>query len=182
MYEKRTIMEIQDWGDKWQVVYVREFVPETPGEEAWAEQAGHCFPKDVFEWRAAEYDIDPADMDTLLDVVLSEPFIDPGDVKPGERLHDAPTIEEARRAHLARCSKAKLKARITTRTAALRNAGGLLDQLKAQSPMDTEVMQIKRQTVQEMRLAHRDAAAVEPRSRARQLVEELERQKRRSNG
>ena len=104
MYEKRTIMEIQDWGDKWQVVYVREFVPETPGEETWAEQAGHCFPKDVFEWRAAEYDIDPADMDTLLDVVLSEPFIDPGDVKPGERLHDAPTIEEARRAHLARCS------------------------------------------------------------------------------
>lgn len=182
MYERITIMGVEDWGDKWQVRYAREFVPETPEEQPWATQGGHCFPKDVFEWRAAEYGIDPTDMDTLVDIVLVEPFISPGDMKAGEMLHDAPTIAEARQAHLARCSRAKLRARITTRTAALRNAGGLLDQLRTQSPMDTEVMQVKEQYVREMRQAHRDAAAVEPRSRARQLVEELERQKRRSNG
>lgn len=40
----------------------------------------HSFPLDILEWRAAEYGIDPRDFDTLIDVVLHEPFIpDPGD-------------------------------------------------------------------------------------------------------
>lgn len=39
----------------------------------------HVFPKDTLEWRAAEYNIDPADVDTLLDIVLHEPFVDPQD-------------------------------------------------------------------------------------------------------
>lgn len=34
----------------------------------------HVFPPDTLEWRAAEYGIDPTDLDTLLDIVLNEPF------------------------------------------------------------------------------------------------------------
>lgn len=39
----------------------------------------HSFPLETLEWRAAEYDIDPADVDTLIDVIVHEPFVpDPG--------------------------------------------------------------------------------------------------------
>ncbi|MDF5756670.1 hypothetical protein [Spongiactinospora sp. TRM90649] len=40
----------------------------------------HMFPHSTFEWRAAEYGIDPDDLETLLDVILHEPYIpDPSD-------------------------------------------------------------------------------------------------------
>ncbi|MEV4078944.1 hypothetical protein AB0J43_01455 [Nonomuraea fuscirosea] len=35
----------------------------------------HVFPHSVLEWRAAEYAIDPDDIDTLLEVVLYEPYM-----------------------------------------------------------------------------------------------------------
>ncbi|MFD8529402.1 hypothetical protein ACFV0L_18480 [Streptosporangium canum] len=35
----------------------------------------HIIPHSTFEWRCAEYSIDPDDMTTLLDVVLHEPWI-----------------------------------------------------------------------------------------------------------
>ncbi len=35
----------------------------------------HIFPHTTFEWRAAEYGVDPDDVDTLIDIVLHEPFI-----------------------------------------------------------------------------------------------------------
>jgi hypothetical protein len=40
----------------------------------------HIFPHNTLEWRCAEYGIDHEDLDTLLTVILHEPFIpDPGD-------------------------------------------------------------------------------------------------------
>ncbi|HEY9659112.1 MAG TPA: hypothetical protein V6C65_11715, partial [Allocoleopsis sp.] len=37
----------------------------------------HIFARDTIEWRAAEYDIDPeTDFDTLINIVLFEPFVD----------------------------------------------------------------------------------------------------------
>lgn len=35
----------------------------------------HMFPHSTMEWRCAEYGIDPEDVETLLDVILHEPFI-----------------------------------------------------------------------------------------------------------
>lgn len=61
----------------------------------------HTFPEDTMEWRAAEYGIDPADLDTLLDIVLHEPHL-PDDDQPELSLHNAPTIDAARDRHLAR--------------------------------------------------------------------------------
>lgn len=147
MYKKRTILEVQDWGDKWQVVYIVEHVPETPEDgEVWAEQSGHCFPKDIFEWRAAEYGIDPTDMDTLIDIVLSEPFLQDDDYVIGEGLHDAPSVEIAREAHKSRCAKGKLRGRITTR-GKIAMKDGILHKLRTESLMDREVLEVKREHV-----------------------------------
>lgn len=91
----------------------------------------HIFPKMTLDARAAEYGISPEDVDTLLDVILAEPYIlHPGDArnhaadpaaKAGHRvkaantvgavkkgqdvpawLFNADNIEQARQAHLAR--------------------------------------------------------------------------------
>lgn len=39
----------------------------------------HIMREDTLEWRAAEYDIDPEDRDTLIDMVIYEPYLDPND-------------------------------------------------------------------------------------------------------
>ena len=70
----------------------------------------HAFPVDTLEWRAAEYGIDPADLDTLLDIVLHEPFLGEPD-QPDMLLYDAPTVEEARAYHLARIDAVKAKSK-----------------------------------------------------------------------
>ncbi|MER7814553.1 hypothetical protein [Streptomyces sp. NPDC096153] len=98
----------------------------------------HIFPTTTLEWRSAEYGIDPEDTETLLDVILHEPFLpdlddpaaaaeDPA-VKAGMtaagpaarglagrgavvpvRLHNAATIDDARTAHLMRIQAVKDK-------------------------------------------------------------------------
>ncbi|WP_435279346.1 hypothetical protein [Streptomyces sp. 1222.5] len=68
----------------------------------------HVFPKSTLEWRAAEYGIDPADVDALLDVILHERFVD--DEQPGvaaRSLAQAASTGDARRAHLARIAALK---------------------------------------------------------------------------
>lgn len=75
----------------------------------------HLFPESTLAWRAAEYGLDPTDTAALLDIVLHEPFIpvpDPEPVRlvgqePAKKaapvhLYNAPTIADARTAHLAR--------------------------------------------------------------------------------
>lgn len=96
----------------------------------------HVFPKFTLAQRVAEYDLDPGDVDAILDVVLHEPFIpdptkepnhadDPaakkgmttaakrarGKVKKGDQvpvwLFNAETIADARAAHLERVRHCK---------------------------------------------------------------------------
>lgn len=86
----------------------------------------HIFPPETLEWRAAEYGIDPSDVDTLLDVVLAEPY----DTEPAP-LWQAPDRETARAALLDRVSARKASAPAArnalpdraSRVAALRTAG-----------------------------------------------------------
>lgn len=181
MYKRRTILEVQDWGDKWQVVYIIEHVPEPEDadQEIWAEQGGHCFPKDIFEWRAAEYDIDPSDMDTLVDIVLSEPFLENADFVPGQCLFDALTLEEARESHKARCAKGKLRGRITTR-GKIAQKGGLLYKMRTESPMHEEVLAVKREhTKRQSKGAKAEKSAEKPgEERARELRRKLLRETR----
>lgn len=70
----------------------------------------HVMPTTILEWRAAEYGIDPADVDALVDVILHEPhipMIDDGTRGPryaddGPDLWTAENTTTAREAHLAR--------------------------------------------------------------------------------
>lgn len=67
----------------------------------------HIFPKMTLDARAAEYGIDPADVDVILDVILHEPFIaHPGDprnyaddpaAKAGHRVKTANAIGVAKK-------------------------------------------------------------------------------------
>ncbi|MFJ8995610.1 hypothetical protein ACIRQH_35045 [Streptomyces sp. NPDC102279] len=95
----------------------------------------HIFPKVTLEFRAAEYGIDPTDVDTLLDIVLHEPYAPhPDDPLKGEdpaatagllspalvsrgtarkgdliptTLYTAPDVATAREAHLLRVEHGK---------------------------------------------------------------------------
>ncbi|WP_030168913.1 hypothetical protein [Streptomyces sp. NRRL S-813] len=114
----------------------------TPHTECWAilmarpdgSKHAYVFPKYTLEQRAAEYGLDPGDVEGLLDIVLHEQFVHApggpgtqdaaarqgmlspalmnsgtarkGDMVPTD-LFNAPTIEQARDAHLARVEHAK---------------------------------------------------------------------------
>jgi hypothetical protein len=82
----------------------------------------YFFPHHSLEARAGEYGLDPtADRDTLLDILLHEPFMDPlpeaqlrrdaegAESKKGDLIHlfNAPTIEDAKKALLDRVAKTK---------------------------------------------------------------------------
>lgn len=117
----------------------------------------HMFPVDTTEWRAAEYGIDPADTATLLDIVLAEPHLSEEDWAAGHQLHDAPDIDTARRDHLARCARAKLRHRLSTRT-----KDHPCSRVAAESPLHPEAIALKQQLVEQARDAHasvREAAA-----------------------
>jgi hypothetical protein len=106
----------------------------------------YVFPHDTMEWRAAEYGLDPADTATLLDIVMAEPHLTAEDWATGHQLHDAPDIDTARVDHLARCARAKLRHRLSTRA-----KGSPAERIRAESPMGPETIAVKRQIVAQAR-------------------------------
>jgi hypothetical protein len=72
----------------------------------------HCFPEDIFVFRVAEYGFDPSDIDTMLDVILTEPH---AVVEPGTHLYELQNRDEAKKVHMARCAQKKLSMRLSTR-------------------------------------------------------------------
>ena len=145
--------------ETYEVTYLTEYYP-NPDTPCWLIEARrpdgdtyrHIFPKATLAYRAAEYGVNPADTDTLIDIILHEPFApspddqltageDPaiaaglmspaivsrgtvraGDLRP-TTLYSAATTDEAREAHLLRIQYAK------THTAKLVPAKGKPDPL-----------------------------------------------------
>lgn len=104
----------------------------------------HVFPKVTLEWRAAEYGIDPADTDTLLDVVLHEQLLDDETAAsvPAD-LFEAPSTARARAAHLARISGCKEnRERIV-----LDGKSNPLDVIRARPGISTDRVRVKRELV-----------------------------------
>lgn len=149
-------------GEKWTAL--REFTYDS----GLIEQGGHVFPFDTLEWRAAEYDIDPADIETLLDIVLAEPYLTVEDWATGYRLHDAPDVATARRDHIARCARAKLRHRISTRPAVPDPARAAnpqehpLDPIRRSPGIDIEVVAVKKEHVRRFRQAVAEERARPP--------------------
>lgn len=115
-------------------------------------QGVHIIPAEAFADRAAVYDLDPADVDTLLDILLHEPYMPPQETpgrppaetvlvatadgleEPAQLLRgsaheepvtvfNAPTVAHAREAHLTRVEQAKQRVRIVPPRPAKQAAG-----------------------------------------------------------
>lgn len=114
-------------------------------DDGTTENGVFIMPEDTLEWRAAEYGIDPGDVDTLMDVVLAEPFLasHPREIPV---LFTAATVDEARVAHLQRCAQVKLEHRMSTRV-----AGHPLGELKTKMIMDPEALRLKRKIIRQRR-------------------------------
>lgn len=147
--------QVEDKGEYWLVHTTKTYT------DGVSRPSCHAFPKDTLEWRAAEYGLDPADVETLLDIVLVETYLLPEEWAVGVRLADALTVAEARDAHLSRIAKAKLRLRISTRTKAdpevrsflavklgvNENKANELDFIRTLSDMDTSIVAIKSRMV-----------------------------------
>lgn len=72
-------------------------------------------PYDQMEWRAAEYNINPSDLNTLIDIMICEQFIKSEWYHTDKSIWNSPTIENAREALISEIAQIKLKYRISTR-------------------------------------------------------------------
>lgn len=126
-------------------------------------------PQDALEWRAAEYQIDPAETDLLMDVVLYETELPRVEETPV--LYTVETVDEARDIHVGRIKE--LKARIrpqanqwktnAQRLARLRSAGAPMEEwepfltddalqnIRDQHLMELDVVEEKRLMVEQRR-------------------------------
>lgn len=161
MAPRYEIKEVQDRGHYWQVIY------DLTLDDGTVTGHGHSLPKDTLEWRAAEYNFDPVtDFETILDIVLAEPYVVDEDRGEGEQLHDAPDIDTARVKHVNRCAKAKLKHRISTRAAAgvkkAGSAGHPLDLIRETCVMDKTVIAVKKEHVRQARAEHAERLREKP--------------------
>jgi hypothetical protein len=73
----------------------------------------HAFPEQRILAIIAEYELDESDMDSVMDMVLAEPFLDTADGEP--TLFSGESMEVIRDAHIRRCARAKLRTRMSTR-------------------------------------------------------------------
>jgi hypothetical protein len=72
-------------------------------------------PLDTMEWRAAEYNLDPSDINTLIDILVCEQYVQQDFFQSGNSLFNAPDIETARAAYLSEIARIKLLYRVSTR-------------------------------------------------------------------
>lgn len=141
------------------------------------EVVSHVFPEDTLEWRAAEYGIDPADTDTLLEMVLYEAHLTDEDPASTHPLYISATREEARAAQLARIQAVKgagkvrgVRGRSQHRGADPAKVKILLESgvddpvavIKRESPIHAEVIALKRERVERARERLASARASRP--------------------
>lgn len=149
---------VTDRGSHWHVVRYKNMSDGT------VQEGCHIIYKEAMEWRAAEFGIPASDLNTLLDIVLMEPYLTDAEIAQGPSLLNATTIAEAREAHLARIVSAKLRLRVSTQSKAERNilaivpgANGkqevitFLDAVRAGSLMDDDAVSEKKKLVRKMR-------------------------------
>lgn len=134
-------------------------------EDGTVVRTAHFMPKDVMEWRVAEYDLDPDD-DQLLDLVLWEQYVT---VPPGKGLHEAGTVAEAREALLEALAErtgpsnaAKARARGLARGTAADPEVAVRKRMREMSLMDPEVVEQKRRIVTLQRDRSKEAARPSP--------------------
>lgn len=148
--------EARIWGTV--VDGVIQYFPLSPGQHV---EHVVQMPHDQVLYRAAEYGIDPNDIDTLLDVVVCERFITREWWAGDDHLFAAGSIDEARRLYLIEIARIKLKYRISTRSADKSEAGHPLNILRNAHVWKPADLALK--TMGTLLLRHRNGAqALEP--------------------
>lgn len=124
------------------------------------ELIAYQFPVDTMEWRAAEYGLHPVDdKDTILDIVMAEAWMSEEDYLEDEpRLYDCPDTETARKHHVSRCSRAKLKQRLATR----KKVDNPMLRVRDESPIHPEILEMKRMFVDDTRRKMQGRKAIDP--------------------
>lgn len=107
----------------------------------------HKLPEETFEWRVAEYGFDPADQDTLLDVVLYEPWLDESLRDPGKTHVTARTPAVARDDLLEHIRRRKGPGRLKGRRGLAPNLNDLPHPVAVDSEADDPIEVIKREMV-----------------------------------
>jgi hypothetical protein len=103
----------------------------------------HVFPKAAFEWRAAEYGIDPQDTATLLDVILHEQLMDDDEAALLKKdVSAARSTAGARQAYSDRLDMLKQRTRIV-----LDGKNNPLDTIRAKPGISADGVRVKRETV-----------------------------------
>lgn len=128
------IVDVGEDGDSFVVRRSHNGDPEIP----------HVFPKDTLEWRAAEYGLDPEDVDALIRIVLYEPLLPDHNIRNPKHLYNALSIAEARTAHLAGIDAAH-------KAHPIEDPGNKLDFVRRNHWMHPEAIQLKRESVAEAR-------------------------------
>lgn len=131
-------------------------------------------PTDVFETRVAEYDLDPNDTETIIEVIFYETFLSMEDEDKSKALHFAESKSVARKEHLRRIRKMCDSGRVigvsgvtqfiptTSQDVIVASSGAddPLEFLKQELVMSPEHIAVKREyvnaIVKETRKAHRE--------------------------
>jgi hypothetical protein len=119
-------------------------------------RTAYFLPYDAAEWRIAEYDLDPADHETVLDILLWEMHAH-ADVPEDLKLHHAPTVEAARTAMLG-AVRARKATSDSKRAAKLRGKGAGEDpepaareKMRGLCLVQDDVVEVKREHVHRQR-------------------------------
>jgi hypothetical protein len=91
-----SVTEVVEHGDEWHLTVEHE-------GDSGTERLLHVLPKIAFDWRAAECDIDRADTDTLLEILLCEPHLPAPSPAAMHRIWAAPSSRAAGEEHLTAC-------------------------------------------------------------------------------
>lgn len=137
----------------------------------------HVFPADTLEWRIAEYGLDPNDLDTVLDVVLAEPWLNDGvDHSHPRFLYNAASVEDARAFHLERVQAFQAKHAPAGKAATRPDQGGHRKAILDKVLIDPEVVEAKRGLVGVARDRHAKEKAAQgvTASRAQHWQDQLE--------
>jgi len=141
-------------------------------------RTAYIFPKDTMEWRVAEYGIDPADTQTLLDIILFEPHVQ---IDPDWHLYSAPTVDDARDHLLDRVQERKAESdrlKPVKRQALRKGERPVHDRLVDLCHMDPEVIAVKQELVgvqrqQALQVRRRDQAVTPRAAKFQGILKEM---------
>lgn len=107
----------------------------------------HKLPEETFEWRVAEYGFDPVDQDTLLEVVLYEPYLDQQALDPTLNHVAAPSRAAARDHLLEHVRRRKGPGRLRGRRGVTPDLNALPHPVVVDSAAEDPTETIKREMV-----------------------------------